>query len=439
MTFDRNNRSRRPPRTRRLRVARIGFVAGAALLAVVAGITLVRFFAKHAAPRRSPATPPALSLPAGPEASRLTMTEVVIKKGQTLSDLLRAGGFSAQDVDRLKDQVLRQTSPPVNLGKIIAGHWLRFAADADGRVQTIEYGIDDDEFLAVARDGPDFKAARKKYPYETRAVGLWGTVEDNVVRIFERKGETDEIAVVLAELFAWDIDFNTELRVGDTFRMVFEKKYLDGRFVRYGDILAAEFTCRGKTYEAFRFEYPDTKKADHFDGEGKSVRKEFLRSPLPFGVTSGFSSRRLHPILKIYTAHYGVDYGAPRGYPVRATADGTVAFSGPNGPSGKMVTVSHKNGYETMYLHLEQVKVKYGDRVVGGKTILGEVGSTGESTGPHLDYRIKQNGTYLNPLSRKFLPVEPLRPEFKEAFADRVAFDRLLLNAPLLVMRLWHQ
>lgn len=369
----------------------------------------------------------------------MTTTEVIIKKGQTFSDLLRAAGFSAQDVNRLKDQVLRQTSPPVNLGKIVAGHRLRFAADANGRVQTIEYGIDGDEFLSVERDGPDFKAGRKKYPYETRAVGLWGTVEDNVVRVFEHKGETDEIAVALADLFAWDIDFNIEPQVGDAFRLVFEKKYLDGRFVRYGDILAAEFICRGKTYEAFRFEYPDTKKADYFDGEGKSVRKEFLRSPLPFGVTSGFSSRRLHPILKIYTAHYGVDYGAPRGYPVRATADGTVTFSGPNGPSGKMVTVSHKNGYETMYLHLEHVSVNISDRVVGGKTILGAVGSTGESTGPHLDYRIKQNGTYLNPLSRKFLPVEPLRPEFKEAFADRVVLDRLLLNAPLLVMRLWHQ
>jgi murein DD-endopeptidase MepM/ murein hydrolase activator NlpD len=439
MTFDRNNRARRLPRTRRLRVVRIGFVAGAALLAVVAGIALMRFFSKQAAPRPSPAAATALSPPAEPKASRLTITEVVIKKGQTLSDLLRADGFSAQDVDRLKDQVLRQTSPAVNLGRIVAGHRMRFAADADGRVQTIEYGIDDDEFLTVARDGTDFKAARKKYPYETRAVGLWGTVEDNVVRVIEHKGETDEIAVALADLFAWDIDFNTELRVGDAFRMVFEKKYLDGRFVRYGDILAAEFICQGKTYEAFRFEYPDTKKADHFDGEGKSVRKEFLRSPLPFGVTSGFSSRRLHPILKIYTAHYGVDFGAPRGYPVRATADGTVTFAGPNGPAGNMATVSHKNGYETMYLHLEGVAVKKGDRVIGGKTILGRVGSTGESTGPHLDYRIKQYGSYLNPLSRKFLPVDPLRPEFKQAFADRVVLDRLLLDAPLLVMRLWPQ
>jgi murein DD-endopeptidase MepM/ murein hydrolase activator NlpD len=435
MTFARNPQARRPSKIPRRRLKRFVFFIGAIGLAVVAGIFIIRYFANRPAPPQTPALPAV----AEPTAQLLTSTEVILKKGETLSDLLLARGFSAQDVDRIRAQVSRQTRPSVNLGRIIAGHRLLFTTDADGRVQSLEYGIDDNEFLLVTRDGPDFKASRKPYPYEIRLIGLWGTIgenEDNVYKVVIQKGETGEMAVALADLFAWDIDFNTETHVGDAFRLVFEKKYLGDRFVRYGEILAAEFVCQGKLFEAFRYTYPDTKRTDYFDGAGKSVRKEFLRSPLPFGVTSGFSSRRLHPIRKVYTAHYGVDFGAPRGYPVRVTADGTVTFSGPNGPAGNMVTVSHQNGYETMYLHLERVAVKNGERVIGGKTILGRVGSTGESTGPHLDYRIKQNGSYLNPLSRKFLPVEPLRPEFKDAFAEQVELVRALLDPPRFVVRL---
>jgi murein DD-endopeptidase MepM/ murein hydrolase activator NlpD len=213
--------------------------------------------------------------------------------------------------------------------------------------------------------------------------------------------------------------------------MAFEKKFLDGKFSGYGEILAAEFICQGKTFQAFRFVYPDTKKSDYFDAGGKSLRKQFMKSPLPYArITSRFSYSRLHPIHKVYRAHYGVDYGAPVGYPVRATADGTVTFAGWNGASGRMVRIRHKNSYETMYLHLQQILVKLGDRVSGGQDI-GTVGSSGESTGPHLDYRIKQGGSYINPLSQRFSPVEPLRAEFKDAFGQEVKSYLVLLDAPL--------
>ena len=234
---------------------------------------------------------------------------------------------------------------------------------------------------------------------------------------------------MMAELFAWDIDFNTELRVGDSFRILFEKNFREGSFAGYGEILAAEFVCQGKSYEAFRFVYPDTNEADHFDATGKSVRKEFLRSPLPYAapITSRFSSSRLHPIYKVYRAHYGVDFGAPIGTPVRATGDGVVESSGWMGGGGKTIKVRHANGYATMYMHLSRILVNRGERVRMGQTI-GRVGSSGDSTGPHLDYRILQNGGYINPLGRRFNPVAPLRKEYADAFGKEVERLRALMK-----------
>jgi len=205
--------------------------------------------------------------------------------------------------------------------------------------------------------------------------------------------------------------------------------------VGYGNILAAEFVNRGRAFQAYRFTYRNTGKADYFDRKAKSVRKEFLRSPIPYAsITSGFSFSRFHPILKVYTSHFGVDYGAREGTPVHATADGVVLSAGPNGPAGNMVHLRHKNSYETMYLHLSRIFVAAGERVEGGKA-LGLVGTTGESTGPHLDYRIKQGGNYVNPLSAKFAPVSPLRPEFRAEFNARVKMGDLLFDAPWWIPR----
>ncbi|MBN1938772.1 MAG: M23 family metallopeptidase, partial [Candidatus Aminicenantes bacterium] len=166
--------------------------------------------------------------------------------------------------------------------------------------------------------------------------------------------------------------------------------------------------------------------------DGRSLRKELLKSPLKGGrITSGFTSRRLHPIRKVYRAHYGVDYAAPVGTPVFATGDGTVTKAGRNGAAGLMITLKHAKGYETMYLHLSSILVKTGQRVEASQRI-GKVGSSGESTGPHLDYRIKRFGSYLNPLSAKFEPVAPLPEAHLPAFRKQAAVFRAALDAPLM-------
>ena len=405
---------------------RIAILAGAAV--ILAGLIMVLSTGKKEMAPSAPAPPPAEAGPPAP-----TTEEITIQKGQTISDILAGYRFSAEEIHRL----IQQIKPVFKLERIVAGRRLRLTLDAAGEVRALEYPIDETSYLVVAREGSDYKAEKKPYLFETKLAYIWGTIEDNPINAVSQRGETDALTIRMTDLFAWDIDFYTELRRGDAFRMVYEKRYLEGKFYGYGEILAAEFICQNKAFEAFRFEYPDSKKADYFDLEGKSVRKQFLRSPLPYGapITSRFSYNRLHPIRKTYTTHYGIDYGAPVGMPVHATADGVVVSAGLNGAAGNMVHLKHKNGYETMYLHLARIFVKAQDQVAGGK-IIGTVGNTGESTGPHLDYRVKQGGSYVNPLSRKFLPAEPLRPEFKEEFKKRVEIGRLMLDTPFVARAL---
>jgi len=398
-------------------------IGAAVLVAAAAGVLMIG--RKRPVPSvKEPTVPAAVITVPQPKIS-----DEIIHRGQTLSDILKRYHFSAGDIDRLKQSV----KPVFNLNRIVAGRRMRLIQDPDGRVTSIEYPIDEKRYLIVTRAGDAFAGEIRDLPYETRVAFIQGTIENNPIQAFVERDEKQLLAIRMTDLFAWDIDFYTELRAGDAFRMVYEKKFLEGRFVDYGEILAADFVCQGKRFQAYRYEYPDTKKSDHFDREGKSIRKEFLRSPLPYArITSRFSFSRLHPVRKVFMAHFGVDYGAPVGTPVQATADGVVLSAGWNGASGRMVRIRHKNSYETVYLHLNQIYVKEGDRVTGGSTIIGTVGSSGESTGPHLDYRITQGGNYVNPLSWKFQPVAPLRLEFKSAFDKEVEMYDLLLEGPYL-------
>ncbi len=282
------------------------------------------------------------------------------------------------------------------------------------------------------------RAEMKHVPVEFRPALVAGTIEDSLIGALNRAGEMDSLAIDIVErCFGWDIDFNTDLRKGDSFRVLVEKRYLDGRFAGYRDILAAEFVNEGRVYRAFRYVYADTKAADYFDESGGSRRKDFLRSPIKFmtpRITSRFSASRLHPIYRIYRPHYGVDYAAPVGTPVQATADGEVTFAGRDGGAGNLVRMRHKNAYETAYLHLSGFGrgVRRGAQLKGGD-IVGYVGSSGDSTGPHLDYRIYHHGSPVNPLGHKFKPAAPLRREFLEDYRRAVETLRTALGLPEII------
>ncbi len=413
---------------RRIRTGRV-----AALAVPVLAIAAILLWERN---RRPPASPPRASAaavisspaPAPPAPVRVRET---VGRGANLASILKSRGATDAEIHALQEAV----KPVHNLARIRAGHEFRFLVDPGGAWRSFEYDIDADTYLLVEREGAAFRAAVKPFPFEIRPAIVWGRIEDTLIGAVDAAGEEDWLALRLAELFGWDIDFHTEIQPGDTFRVVFEKRYLEGAFKGYVDIQAAEFVNAGRRHTAFRYTYPDSGATDYFDADGNSLRREFLRSPLKFGrVTSRFSNSRLHPIRKIYRPHHGVDYGAPVGSPVQATADGTVTQAGWNGGAGRMIKLRHANGYETMYLHLSRINVRIGARVRTGE-VIGAVGSSGESTGPHLDYRILYRGNYINPLGWRFKPAEPLRKEFRESFLAAAARLAGRLDAPAWFVR----
>lgn len=324
----------------------------------------------------------------------------------------------------------------------------------DSDLRRFEYHVNEDEFLQVERTENGFDATLVPYRQARTVEVTEGAIDaenNSLVAALAAEDEGMMLAVSLAEVLSGEIDFNNDLRRGDRFRVLFEKIHREERFddggsdadgggddtgdaggasdsgagelsfSRYGAVLATEFTNDGRRLQAFRFHLPDTPEAQYFDASGRSMKRLFLRSPFRFEprITSRFSYRRVHPVLGGVRPHLGVDYGAPTGTPVIAVATGTVVSAGRSGGSGNMIRLRHTNGYETYYLHLSgfAAGVRRGRRVFQGQEI-GYVGSTGLSTGPHLDYRMRKNGVFVNPLTehRNLPPGDPVPEEHLEAF-----------------------
>lgn len=329
-----------------------------------------------------------------------------------------------------------------NLRQVRAGNTITVGRSVEGALREINYKIDPDRMLKIMPAGSGFTAEVKEIPTKTEVTAVSGHLDDSLFNAVEQAGESPEIAMRLAQIFGYDLDFYTDPRSGDTFRVLLEKKkYANGQTAGYGRIFAAEYDNGGKKYQALLF-HDEFGRPAYYTPDGKSLQKAFLRSPLKFGapVTSHFSKARYHPILKIVRPHLGTDYGAPVGTPVQTIGSGRVLFAGRRGGEGNIVHIAHSNGYETMYLHLSRMYVRAGEHVEIGKTI-GLVGSTGLSTGPHLDFRILQKGQYKNfeklglppsdPVSKKHLPefaavrdrwLPPLKkPELLQAGIANVA------------------
>lgn len=425
-----------PARPRgRLRKGRLAaaVVAGAAAVAALVLLARVVFPPSPPAPFEPQPAGPVLTSP--PPAPALVVETIAVPSRSNLADLLKRRGFTDREIHDLREAV----KPVYDLGRIRAGRQLRLARLPEGPWRRLEYDVDETRILVVRRDEDGVRAEMQMVPVEFKTALVAGTIEDSLIASLNKAGEEAALAIDLVErCFGWDIDFNTDLRKGDAYRVFVEKRYLDGRFAGYRDILAAEFVNEGRVYRAYRYTYPDTKASDYFDETGGSRRKDFLRSPIKFArVTSRFTSSRLHPIYKIYRPHYGVDYAAPIGTPVQATADGEVTFAGRESGSGNVVKMRHKNAYATAYLHLSRFGpgVRKGAALKGGD-IVGYVGSTGDSTGPHLDYRIYYHGGPVNPLGHKFKPADPLRREFLEDYQKAVARLNVALQLPEIVRTL---
>jgi murein DD-endopeptidase MepM/ murein hydrolase activator NlpD len=242
-----------------------------------------------------------------------------------------------------------------------------------------------------------------------RVEAVYGEVERSLFEAVEALGESPQLVVELVEIFSSDFDFTADTRSGDRFRLLVEKRYAGDQFVDYGQILVAQYLSDGRVLTGVAYERAGGRVA-YYDPDGRSLKKSFLKSPLEFTrITSGFTWARPHPILGGVRPHLAVDYAAPIGTPVRAVADAIVVAAGWNGGNGIQVHLRHRSGYETQYNHLARLApgVRPGARV-SQRQVIGYVGSTGLSTGPHLDYRVAKNGTFVNPLGERFIPGEPL-------------------------------
>ena len=270
--------------------------------------------------------------------------------------------------------------------------------------------------------------------YEVRVGTAAGVIRSSLFETIDSIGEKDELAVELSEIFAWDVDFNTALRQGDTFRVAVEKLYLDGELRRYGKVLAAEFVNSGRTLKAVRFEGRDGRSA-YYEPSGEPLKKAFLKSPLRFTrVSSRFSGGRFHPVLRVTRAHNGTDLAAGFGTPVRSISHGTVTAAGYQGGYGKLVSVRHANGYTSYYGHLSKILVRAGQRV-SQSDLVGLVGATGLATGPHLHYGITRNGAWADPMRIQSPPAEPLRSEDRSDFEQLAAVSLARLPPPPLTLR----
>ena len=363
--------------------------------------------------------------------------EGVFPRRSTLATILDAhalDGPAAQDIIAAAGEVFDPR-------RFRAGNEYRVVVGNDGFLRRLEYHVDEDKFLQVRRAGAGGTYDAALVPYEKQRVeqvtsGFINREQTSLVAALNRSGENVTLAIKMAAVLAGEIDFNTEVRRGDRFDVLFEKHYREEQFSSYGDVMAVQFINDGRPVQAFRFTVPGDSEPLYYDHQGRSLKRQFLRSPFNFEprVTSRFSHRRLHPVLGVHRPHLGVDYGAPTGTPVIAVATGTVVSAGRSRGSGNMVRLRHNNGYETYYLHLSAFGngIRRGRRVFQGQEI-GKVGSTGLSTGPHLDYRMRKNGTFVNPLveHRNLPPGDPVPAEHMEVFlAFRDAALERLGSAP---------
>lgn len=351
-----------------------------------------------------------------------------VPRNGTLQSILSAHRIRPEQGSALLDAV----KGVFDLRGLKAHHPYELELTLDGFLREFRYQIDRDKFLHVLgtkpepdapEQAPDFKVEVVPYRKETAQVSVRGTIDKehpSLVSAMNAAGENIMLAISLAEIFGGDIDFAHDLQPGDSFELVFEQVMREGARAGYGDILAASFTNSGKTYQAIRYAVPGGKPA-YYDELGRSLHRFFLASPLKFEprVTSGFSYRRLHPVLGVRRPHLGVDFGAPTGAPVVSVADAVVVSAARTRGGGNTVTLRHTGGYETQYLHLSAFApgLRAGMRVSQGETI-GKVGSTGLATGPHLHYVLKKNGEHVNPLAehRKHPPGEPIPPAQLAAF-----------------------
>jgi murein DD-endopeptidase MepM/ murein hydrolase activator NlpD len=361
------------------------------------------------------------------------IVDAIVPRNATLESVLK----SHPGTSPFADSIVGAVRGVFNPRHLQANRPYRVTTTLDGLFQEFRYRLDADKFLRVAlkedspADAPEFDVEVVPYPKEvvTEAVEVEiTTARPSLWAALQEQGENIQLALLMADAFSGDVDFNSDLQDGDRFEVLFSRVLRDGQFSGYDAVKAAVYHSGDRTITAIRHEGPDGKMA-WYDADGRSRTRQFLKSPLGFEptVSSSFSKSRLHPVLGIYRAHKGVDYRASYGARVIAVTAGTVTSVGWAGGAGRRVTIRHASGYESAYFHLSAFApgLSVGDRVEQGQTI-GRVGNSGTVTATHLHYELKKNGTHVNPVTehRNMPPGVPIPADQMPAFA--AARDGLL-------------
>jgi murein DD-endopeptidase MepM/ murein hydrolase activator NlpD len=354
---------------------------------------------------------------ATPRAAPFEFVAVTIGRNDTLDQIFRGLQLKLSDLAELRNLPdVRKSLDMIRPGDVIQ------LTHLDGEIKSLTRRIDETATLSVTRAEQGFSANIVENPLETQERLLRGTVDSSLYVAVNSAGGTDRLAVELADVFKYDIDFVNQVQPGDSFVVAHEQAYQDGEFVRDGDILAAEFTNSGKTWRAVRYVGPNGR-PDYYSPDGRPVRKAFLRYPVDYArISSGFSLARRHPVLNRVRAHKGIDFAAATGTPIKAAGAGRIVSRGRNGGYGNVVVLSHSGGITTLYGHMSRFAKgqKVGDRVQQGQ-VIGYVGMTGLASGPHVHYEYRVNGVHKNPAKITAPKADPIPASLMADFKAQTA------------------
>ena len=417
-----------PTPTRATRAPRARIAAAVASLAILAvgGLLVAGRSPLPPPPAEAPAPAPVAVAPPlpPPPPERTVSVSRLVGRNQNPTQVLSGLGFQGAELQgtlAALEEVLsfRRTRPTdqVRVERTVPEGALRSLSWRQGPAE---------EFL-VLPCATGLCARKREVTVTRETVRVAVTIRSSVSEALQSAGHDFGLIAAAADVLAWDVDFYQDVRVGDSLKLVVERFEADGRFLRHGEVLAAEY--EGKVAGRKRlFRYADPSgETGYYDDAGTSARRGFLKAPVPYvHLTSRFGSRR-HPLLGYVRAHQGVDYGAPEGTPVWAVGDGVVTSAGWSGGCGLAVQIHHRNGLDSVYCHLSKVNVAAGSRV-GQKQVVGRVGSTGLSTGPHLHYALRRGGSYVNPLQLQLPRGEPVRAEWRDDFVSKIGSAREQLD-----------
>lgn len=330
---------------------------------------------------------------------------VVVANGDTLSTVFAKVGLSPA----VMHAVLASSPDAKQLSRLKIGQTLEFQLTEQGELASLRSKLNSLETLALEQTPKGYVFKKEQVKPEVSTVYARGEINSSLFLAAKRAGLSHNLTMDLANVFGYDIDFALDIRKGDSFEVIYEEKTVEGQRVDTGNILAARFTNRGKTYSAVRYTSKDGT-TSYYNADGTSMRKAFIRTPVDFArISSRFSNGRKHPILNKIRAHKGVDYAAPHGTPIKSAGDGKVLLAGRKGGYGNTVIIQHGQRYRTLYAHMQGFAkgVRNGSTVKQGQ-IIGYIGTTGLSTGPHLHYEFQVDGVHVDPLGLKLPMADPI-------------------------------